>query len=213
MIDGLFKDYIDPMWDRVAQPVARHFTANQVTVAGLGLVALMSAAYLYHGSTLWFGIGLIFAFSADSLDGAVARLRRETSRFGGYLDAMTDRYQELIVLAAVAQKTSHWPETFFVLAGSYLTSYAKARTAIEMPISNAAWPDLFERQERLIFICALLILNGFFAAWAAPHFDLLSLGLWSLAAISNATALQRFMRARKILKKGPDQDTKDRNHG
>lgn len=213
MIDGLFKDYIDPLWERLAAPVARHFTANQVTVAGLGLVVLMSAAYLYHGSTLGFGIGLIFAFSADSLDGAVARLRRETSRFGGYLDAITDRYQEMIVLGALAQQTGHWAAGFFVLAGSFLTSYAKARTAIEMPISNAAWPDLFERQERLIFICALLILNGFFGASLAQHFDLMSVGLWSLAAISHVTALQRFMRARSILRKEPDQASKNHQNG
>ncbi len=205
MIDGLFKNHIDPLWERLAAPVARHVTANQVTVAGLGLVALMSAAYLYHGSTLWFGVGLIFAFSADSLDGAVARLRGETSRFGGYLDAIVDRYQEMLVLAAVAQQTGHWAACFFALAGSFLTSYAKARTAVEMPISNTAWPDFFERQERLIFLCALLIFNGFLGATLSSHFDLMSVGLWSLAAITHVTAIQRFLRARSILGKGKDQ--------
>jgi hypothetical protein len=87
-----------------------------------------------------------------------------------------------------------------VLAGSFLTSYAKARTAIEMPISNAAWPDLFERQERIIFICLLLILNGLFGEWLKPSFDLILIGLWVMAAICHATAVQRFFRARTILK-------------
>ncbi|MCC7482319.1 MAG: CDP-alcohol phosphatidyltransferase family protein, partial [Hyphomicrobiales bacterium] len=141
-----------------------------------------------------------FAFSADSLDGAVARIRGEASRFGGYLDAIVDRYQEMAVLAALAFKTGHWPAAFFVLAGSLLTSYAKARTAIEMPISNTAWPDLFERQERIIFICLLLILNGLFGEWLMPSFDLVLTGLWVMAAICHFTALQRFYRARTLLK-------------
>ena len=202
MIDGLFKNHIDPLWDRAARPLAWYFTANQVTVLGFCIVIAMAVAYVFHGPTLWFGIGLIFAFSADSLDGAVARLRGETSRFGGYLDAIVDRYQEMAVLAALAFKTGYWPAAFFVLAGSFLTSYAKARTAIEMPISNTAWPDLFERQERIIFICLLLIVNGLFGEWLKPSFDLVFAGLWVMAALCHATAAQRFFRARTILKNG-----------
>ncbi len=112
MIDGLFKNHIDPLWERAARPLARHCTANQVTVIGLCAVIVMSAAYVVHGSTLWFGVGLIFAFTADSLDGAVARIRGEASRFGGYLDAIIDRYQEMAVLAVLALKTGHWPAAF-----------------------------------------------------------------------------------------------------
>jgi archaetidylinositol phosphate synthase len=198
MIDGLFKKHIDPLWEGLARPLARHCTANQVTIFGLLAVMAVSAAFLSHGSTLWFGIGLIIAFSADSLDGAVARLRGEASRFGGYLDAVIDRYQEMAVLAALAQKTGHWPAAFFVLAGSFLTSYAKARTAVEVPISNSDWPDLFERQERIIFICALLIFDGVLTRWSG--FDIILPGLWVLAALCHVSAIQRFFRARTILK-------------
>jgi phosphatidylglycerophosphate synthase len=200
MIDGMFKRHIDPMWEGLARPLARHFTANQITLLGLLAVVTVSAAFLSHGSTFWLGIGLIIAFSADSLDGAVARLRGETSHFGGYLDAIIDRYQEMAVLAAIAFKTGHWPAAFFVLAGSFLTSYAKARTAMEVPISNSDWPDLFERQERIMFICALLILDGVLTQWLNLDFDLILWGLWIMAALCHATAIQRFFRARTILK-------------
>jgi archaetidylinositol phosphate synthase len=197
MIDGLFKKHIDPLWEGLARPLARHCSANQVTIFGLLAVLAVSAAFLLHGSTLWFGIGLIIAFSADSLDGAVARLRDEASRFGGYLDAIIDRYQEMAVLAVLALNTGHWPAAFFVLAGSFLTSYAKARTAIEVPISNSDWPDLFERQERIIFVCALLIFDGVLTRWFG--FDILLPGLWVLAALCHVSAIQRFLRARAIL--------------
>ena len=200
MIDGFFKSHIDPVWESVARPLARVCTANQVTVTGLCTVLVMCASYLVYGSTLWFGIGLILAFSTDSLDGAVARLRGEASRFGGYLDAIVDRYQELAVLAVLAVKTDNWPAAFFVLAGSFLTSYAKARTAVEMPISNIDWPDLFERQERIIFLCLLLVVNGLVGEWVNLHFDFMEVGLWTMAALCHFTALQRFIRTRSMLR-------------
>lgn len=199
MIDGLFKRHIDPLWESAARPLAKVCTANQVTVLGLVAVAGLSLFYAATGSALWFGIGLLLAFSADSMDGAVARLRNESSRFGGYLDAMVDRYQELVVLAAIGFKTGSWPVVFLVLAGSFMTSYAKARTAIEMPISNTDWPDLFERQERIIFLCGLLIVSAFSTSWFG--YDLLPAGLWLMAALCHVTALQRFFRARDLLRK------------
>jgi archaetidylinositol phosphate synthase len=209
MIDGLFKRHIDPLWDRAARPLAKAFTANQVTCLGLVLSLGLCAAYVLWQSSLWFGLGLAIAFCADSLDGAVARLRNEQSKFGGYLDAMTDRYQELGVLLAIAWVNNAWPETMLVLAGSYLTSYAKARTAIEIPIDNASWPDLFERQERVIYICILLVLQGVFSPSPASGFDLMSAGLWLLAAIVHATAIQRFFRARVLLQREHPHDEPD----
>jgi phosphatidylglycerophosphate synthase len=106
----------------------------------------------------------------------------------------------MTVLVALAFKTGHWPAAFFVLAGSFLTSYAKARTAVEVPISNSDWPDLFERQERIIFICALLICDGVLTTWLGLNFDVILPGLWILAVLCHVTAIQRFFRARTILK-------------
>jgi archaetidylinositol phosphate synthase len=207
MIDGLFKRHIDPLWERAAQPLAGLMTANQVTCLGLLLSVALCAAYCAWGSSLWFGIGLALAFCADSLDGAVARLRNEQSKFGGYLDAMADRYQELAVMLAIAWTNNLWPQALLVISGSYLTSYAKARTAIEISIDNASWPDLFERQERVIYICALLVLQGTLGGALSAYTDVMSAGLWLLAAIVHGTAIQRFFRAKTLLqsKNPPDK--------
>lgn len=200
MIDGWFKHHIDPLWETAARPlVAVGLSANQVTLLGLGLVAANSVAFLWHRSTLVFGIGLSISFAADSLDGAVARLRRQSSKFGGYLDAMTDRYQELAVLLAIAIVSGQWLASVLVLSGSFLTSYSKARTAIEMPIDNVAWPDLFERLERLIYLCVMLILNGVVQlVWGTGV--VLSIGMWILAGLTHVTAVQRMLRAAKMLR-------------
>jgi len=195
MIDGLFKKYIDPLWEAPARPLARVMTANQVTLLGLGLIAVVSLAYVWHQAPFWYALSLAVAFSADSLDGAVARIRRESSAFGGYLDAIVDRYQEMIALAALAYVSDAWAAGFFALSGGFLTSYMKARAAMETKVDNVAWPDLFERQERILFICLALVCQSLFGA----SLDLIPWALWLLAVLTHATALQRFLRARKLL--------------
>jgi archaetidylinositol phosphate synthase len=102
MLDGLSKHLIDPVWEKIATPLVHlKVTPNQVTVFGLFLVAVVTLAFLWHQSTLLFGLSLAVAFAFDSLDGAVARRRDMQSKFGGYLDAVIDRYQELTVFLAL----------------------------------------------------------------------------------------------------------------
>lgn len=196
MIDGLFKKYIDPLWEMPARPLSRVFTANQVTLMGLGLIAVVSLAYVWHKAPFIYALTLAIAFSADSLDGAVARLRGESSAFGSYLDAVVDRYQEMIAIAALAYVSDAWIAGYFAISGAFLTSYMKARAAMEMPVDNVAWPDLFERQERIFFICLALVCQSLFAG----SFDLMPWALWLLAILTHVTAAQRFLRARKLLK-------------
>ena len=198
MIDGLFKKYIDPLWEMPARPLSRVLTANQVTLMGLGLIAVVSLAYVWHQAPFWYAITLAIAFSADSLDGAVARLRHESSAFGGYLDAIVDRYQEMIAIAALAYVSDAWAAGFFALSGAFLTSYMKARAAMETKVDNVAWPDFFERQERIFFIGLALVLQSLLGS----SLDVIPGALWLLAILTHATALQRFLRARKLLKGG-----------
>lgn len=196
MIDGLMKDVIDPMWEALARPLVRaRLTPNQVTGIGLALIVIVSALYLWHQSHWIYGLSLAVAFVFDALDGAVARQTGLSSKLGGYFDAMVDRYQELIVLAAIAWVSGHWALAFLAFAGAMLTSYAKARTAIELPVSNTDWPDLFERLERIIYLCALLLLAGLLPwDWVLPG------GLALYAALCHVTALQRARRAARLLR-------------
>lgn len=200
MIDGLFKTHIDPLWERLARPLAAAgLTPNQVTLIGLLLVALNVAAFALHRSLLLLGLGLAVAFAFDALDGAVARIRDLSSRRGGYLDAVTDRYQELAVMLALGWASGAWVAVLVGTAGAYLTSYAKARAAMEIPVDNDRWPDLFERQERIIFLCALMILDGTVFRWIGIAAAGLVAGLWIYAVLTHVTALQRGLRAWGLL--------------
>ncbi|KPA19961.1 Bifunctional IPC transferase and DIPP synthase [Shimia sp. SK013] len=207
MIDGLLKTKIDPMWEAMSTPLVKAgLTPNQVTATGLVLILLTSLAYLWHASPVVYGLTLAVAFAFDALDGAVARRTGLSSRSGGYFDAMVDRYQELAVLATLAFMHDLWPLALACFSGSVITSYAKARTAIEMPISNTDWPDFFERMERVIYLCAMLLLAGVFDDW------IIAAGLAGFAILSHATALQRARRAFGMLRDAdaaPQADTND----
>lgn len=205
MIDGLIKHVLDPLWEKAATPLVRaRMSPNQVTLTGLGLIVVGAGLYLWHRSDLVFGLWLAVSFAFDALDGAVARRRDMRSKSGGYLDAMVDRYQELAVLAAIAHVHGLWPLAMLAFAGSVITSYAKARTALEAPISNEGWPELFERLERVIYLCVMLV-----AAGLVPPAWMPSVMVWGMAlfaALTNLTALQRAGRAFAMLKRIDSRD-------
>lgn len=195
MIDGLMKSTIDPLWEAMATPLVKaRLTPNQVTFIGLVLIILVSLAYLWHQSPALYGATLIVAFMFDALDGAVARRRNMSTKAGGYFDAMVDRYQELAVLATLAHMHDAWPLALACFSGSVITSYAKARTAIEMPVSNTDWPDFFERMERVIYLCVMLLLAGALGDIAILW------GLAGFAILAHVTALQRARRASQMLR-------------
>ena len=200
MLDGLKRDWAEPLWNSLAKPLAKAgLTPNQITLLGLILVVLNCALFCWHKSTFWFGLGLAVSFTFDALDGAVARLRNMSSKFGGYLDGVIDRYQEIVVFASIAWVTGWWALSFFALTGSLMVSYNKARAAIEIPIENHAWPDLLERFERVVILSLALLLDSFVTLPDVLGGRVLFLALLVLGALAHLTAIQRFFRARRML--------------
>ena len=171
-----------------------NITPNQVTLIGLLLVVFNCVFYLYHRSEFILGSSLIISYLLDTLDGVVARFQGRASKFGGFLDAAIDRYQEVATYLVVGIVTGLWLPVFLAMTGSMLTSYHKARTAIEIPVDNKGWPDLLGRPVRAFLLCTGLIGNFLFP-W------LLEFSLWGLAVMTHFTALQRVFRAHvEILK-------------
>ena len=208
MLDGRHKIVIDRFWDRLAHGLARlKISPNQVTWAGLVLVLVNCGLFSLHRDTLWFGLGLAIAFAFDALDGAVARITKSTSNYGGYLDAVVDRYQEVVVYFTIAWVTGYWMVCFLAITGSLLISYNKARTAIEIPIDNNRWPDLLERLERLVYICLALVIDPLINSWIDLPERFLFYAIAILAVLTHLTAAQRFFRARQMLHSDSDSDS------
>ncbi len=149
VLSARYRRIFKPYLERLAKVVAIH--PNVITVTGI-VIALI-AAYYYAQAEWVFG-SLVAALAAlvDALDGAVARYWGKTSKWGAYLDAMTDRIVEGILLFGIGWGSGLWPIVYVIMLASILISYAKARAAMEIDVDNVNWPDLFERAERLIAI-------------------------------------------------------------
>ena len=192
-----------PFFNRLFAPPARLLVAcgvspSFVTVAGAGLVALACARLLVTRRIVEFCGLVALASLTDALDGAVARTGGRVTRWGAYLDAMCDRYAEALVVLTVAAVTGYWRLSGLLLAGALLVSYAKARAAMEAPVSNLEWPDLMERAERGVLYLAGLA-AGQLAAWRPWGHDLFWWTLALLALLTHATVLQRMGRAKRLI--------------
>jgi phosphatidylglycerophosphate synthase len=174
-------------------------TPNQITCAGFALVLMNCGLYLFHHDAYVLGTGLALSYCFDALDGAVARRQGTVSKFGGYLDAVVDRYQEIAAYLVLAFVNDWWPVTFLLSFGCMLISYNKAAVAIEIPIDDKGWPDLMERTRRTWIFCAALMLDQTIPVPAAWGGSFAYLVLWYLVAATHFTALQRFLRAKRML--------------
>ncbi len=195
MFNGMFKmkDKADRILQIITKTIVKfNITANMITIIGLLLVIVASIIYYITENSLIFGIFLIISFTFDAMDGAVARLSGTTSKFGAYLDAVIDRYQESIVYLVIGIVTGHTILVYIAVTGSLLTSYHKARASMETDVENDNWPDLFERTERVASISIILMISHFITS-----FDFLFYSLIVISILTHVTAIQRFFRAKQ----------------
>lgn len=179
----IFKGVLDP----IAAFLNRlGLKPNTVTI--LGLVGnTIGAVLLALGHITWGGIIILLMGPIDALDGTMARLRGESSRFGAFVDSVTDRYSELVILGGLlffyVQKAD-WVACLLVYvaaAGSVLVSYVKARAE---GLNFNANVGILTRVERFIVLAPCLVFN-------VPIY-----ALWILAILTNITAVQRIWRVR-----------------
>ena len=199
MIGSRYKGFFDQRLSGLAKAVIKTgITPNQLTLMGLALGFLSCVFLVFTKQVLIFcGLMTLFGFF-DALDGLVARLTGRTSKFGAYLDAMCDRYFEAAAVVSVAYVTGYWFLSFLVITGPMLTSYAKARAGMEVAVSNTEWPDFMERMERcVIFMTGLFVSR--ILPWKLFGHDLFFWTLVLIAAGTHLTAVQRILRAKKII--------------
>jgi len=159
--DGYISKYINR---RVSEPIARllaktKITPNQVSWAAFG-VALLSFISFIFGQNIVAGLLAQLSSIVDGVDGSLARLKVMTSTFGGFLDAMLDRYADiLIVLGLTFWSLSHetysgiWLAGFLAIAGTICISYTRARINAEhRHLFDKGLQSLASRDIRLFLI-------------------------------------------------------------
>src|SRR5215204_2836002 len=183
-------------WSRAVRPLAERLvrvgvTADAVTVVGtVGAVA--GALAFFTRGDLFVGTLVIWAFvMLDMVDGAVARLRGGSSRFGAVLDSTLDRVADAAVFAALSWWFAGAGDSPPLLLASLLclvfgslVSYVKARAE---GAGLRCDVGLVERPQRLTIALAGTGLDGLGVPYA------LAVALWALVVLSVVTVGQRMV--------------------
>jgi phosphatidylglycerophosphate synthase len=123
--DGFFTTFfVSPYSKYIARWAARRgLTPNQVTTASL-VVGIAAAAAFATGSRAGLVAGAVLlqaAFTADCVDGQLARYTRSFSSLGAWLDSIFDRTKEYAVYAGLAiGATRGGGDPVWLLAGAAL---------------------------------------------------------------------------------------------
>jgi CDP-diacylglycerol---glycerol-3-phosphate 3-phosphatidyltransferase len=182
-------------WDKGMRPVGGFIgrsgiTPNQITIFGVLVQGV--ASYLIVIDRLGTaGAVLIVAGLLDTVDGAVAKARGLTSKFGALLDSTMDRLSDALVFLPIAwlyladpaseRADMEWVAALALttLVLSFLVSYTKARAE---SLGFECNVGLIERAERLIVMIVALVFSA-----------LLPVALALLALASLGTFVQRMV--------------------
>ena len=199
MLTTRYKALLNRWLEPLGRVVARSGIApSALTLAAPLLGALVCLWVLRTRAILPFCFLITAVGCLDGLDGAVARAGGRVTKFGAYLDAVCDRAFEAMVAITGAALTGYWGLAMGVLVGSFLVSYAKARAAMEVPVSNQEWPDLMERTERgILFVAGLAA--GTVLPWRPLGRDSFWWTLVLLNVLIDVTVGQRVLRARQLI--------------
>ena len=203
MLGSRLRDFWAEYSPSIGKLLARtHIYPNYFTVSAVFIAFLAAYFIAIHN----FLLGLLFIILAslwDALDGAVAKAQKKESPFGNYLDAMVDKYVEIIFYLGFAL-AGYGLEAFLVVTGSLILSYAKPRTAIVVPIDNHDWPAIGERVDRLVLLIIALIVGTFLPTITILNytFNTISSLLLLLAVVVYTGSIQRILYARRIINAG-----------
>ena len=171
-------------------------TPNTVTIMGL-IVSLVSAWCYYswtYSPILLPVAALLILLSGlfDAVDGIIARTKGKVTVFGGFLDSVSDRYADAMVLAGITLGGLCNPIAgFAALIGSLMVSYTRSRA--EAAGMSMAGVGLAERAERMLILAAVTFI-------AVLWIDALNYGIILLAILSHATVIQRAMHFKRNAK-------------
>ncbi len=141
--------------------VKSRLTPNALTWSAL-VVSLIAAVTVAFNHPVLAGCLVLVAGLFDILDGALARLTNQSTKFGAVLDSTFDRISDAAILLGILWSFRENLDTIIILAvflaliAAFLTSYVRARAegaGIACPVG------LFTRTERVIILALGLLLS------------------------------------------------------
>ena len=181
--------------------IESRLTPNAISMAGL-VGNLIAAVLILEHHFVLAGVAFILGSLCDMLDGRYSRMSGKGTPFGAFLDSTLDRVEEGVVLAAVAAWFAQEGNdvavgaTVLAVVGSYMVSYTRAR-AEALGVSGTV--GIASRAVRVVILSAGLV---FAAGELVPDFDLLEPAIYTMAALTVFTAVQRVLHVRRQLAGG-----------
>ncbi|MBI2869228.1 MAG: CDP-alcohol phosphatidyltransferase family protein [Chloroflexi bacterium] len=172
----------------VTQPLLKllagtRLTPNMLTWTGF-LITAVAGYFIVAGRLPAAGATVLVAGLFDMLDGGLARLTNQATRFGAALDSTLDRLAELVIFLALLfffrQSAAAMAVTSAALAGSLLVSYVRARAE---GLDLDCKVGVLTRSERVVILALGLLLSGL-------NYVLIA-ALLIIAALSLVTVVQR----------------------
>lgn len=157
-----YKQNLTPIVNTLAYPFK--WIHPDLLSFGTLIISLPGYYFLSQGESL-FGLLFILGAGFDAIDGAVARMTGQSSKFGGILDATIDRvYEGLLLLSIGVGGLAPWELLFALyitsISVSYIKAKAEAATAENSLSTNRFSVGIVERFERIAGITLGLLLNG-----------------------------------------------------
>ena len=193
MHEGFVSRYLNR---RFSRPIARALAhtpiaPNQVSLLAF-LMAIGAAALFYYDHNIWAGILVQASSIVDGVDGDLARAKNMASKFGGFFDALLDRYADAVILAGLAYWTISYQAgadqaTTTILAavaiiGSLMISYSRARAEATFGQPFEGLPGaLASRDLRLLVIMVGAIIGQGVATLAVIGILTNTVVLWRIA--------------------------------
>jgi CDP-diacylglycerol--glycerol-3-phosphate 3-phosphatidyltransferase len=184
--------------------VAARIHPNVLTTVGV-IINVFCGILFGLGEFFLAGIVLIAANLFDMLDGNVARVTGNVTRFGAFLDSSLDRLSDMVIFAGIIFfYASNTPQrsllnaflAIVALMGSVMVSYTTARAE---GLGIKANIGFLQRPERVV----LIILGALSTHWESSNFfaNRMPQVLWILAIGSFWTFIHRMYFTWKELKK------------
>jgi CDP-diacylglycerol--glycerol-3-phosphate 3-phosphatidyltransferase len=192
---------IGPLTESLAR---RRIDPNLLTTIGF-LVTLSSAFAFHQHHVRTAGLLILLGGFFDILDGRVARLTEQGSRFGAFYDSTLDRISEVAVFLGILSLYNDYRLELgdvgmiylimLAMAGSLMISYTRAR-AESLGIDCRV--GLMPRAERVVLIGGASLFFG--ESWDGL---VLKIVIAILAVLTNLTAFQRIIWVYRHARGGP----------
>ncbi|HWR90161.1 MAG TPA: CDP-alcohol phosphatidyltransferase family protein [Dissulfurispiraceae bacterium] len=152
--------------DKPLAPIARKIPLSPNVISVIGFVITLAASVVLPFHIMAGGLLILLGGLFDILDGIVARINEQRTKFGAFLDSTLDRYSDSCIFIALAwyffrmQDQAGLILTLGCLVGALLISYVRARAE---GLGISCHVGLMERPERVVLIAA-----GCMSGWIIP---------------------------------------------